>query len=98
MTNSAPHSEGYKTEASGIQKPLQFVQILKDLIRYARTLKLTGTQYDRWLYLWKRGPYGDRWVDIPLPVEIAALLSVDPRTVQRAARRLEDCDLFDFSS
>lgn len=91
MTNSASPSE-----ASGIQKPPQFVQIPKELIRYARTLKLTGTQYDLWLYLWELDPYGDRWVDIPPPVEIAALLSVDPRTVQRAARRLEDCDLFDF--
>ncbi len=91
MTNPVPPSE-----ASGIQKPPQFVQIPKDLIRYARTLKLTGTQYDLWLYLWELDPYGDRWVDIPPPVEIAALLSVDPRTVQRAARRLEDCDLFDF--
>lgn len=92
MTNSVPDSpaSGTRTKVSS------FVQIPKDLIQYARSCKLTGTQYDLWLYLWECDPYGDRWVKIPPPVEIASLLGVDPRTVQRAARRLQDVNLFEF--
>lgn len=92
MTNSVPDlpASGTRTKVSS------FVQIPKDLIRYARSCKLTGTQYDLWLYLWECDPYGDRWVKIPPPVEIASLLNVDPRTVQRAARRLQDVHLFEF--
>jgi hypothetical protein len=73
-----------------------FVQIPIDLISYARTLKLSGTQYDLWLYLWSKDPFGDRFVEIPSPDAIAAELGVNPRTIQRAAQRLQDADLFDF--
>ena len=73
-----------------------FVQIPIDLISYVRSLKLSGTQYDLWLYLWSKDPFGDRFVEIPSPEVIAAELGVNPRTIQRAARRLQDADLFDF--
>lgn len=73
-----------------------FAQIPLWLIDYILTLKLSGTQHDLLLYLWTLDPYGDRWHDIPPPEEIAAVLKVDPRTVQRAAQRLQDCELFEL--
>jgi hypothetical protein len=73
-----------------------FVQVPIDLIQYVRGLKLSGTQYDLWLYLWSKDPFGDRFIDIPSPEIIAAELGVNPRTIQRAAQRLQDADLFDF--
>jgi hypothetical protein len=73
-----------------------FVQIPGELIAYVRSLKLTGTQYDLWLYLYSLDPYGDRFVEIPPPKEIAEVLSVDYRTIERAAQRLVDCNLFEF--
>jgi hypothetical protein len=73
-----------------------FVQIPIDLIKYVRSLKLSGTQYDLWLYLWSKDPWGDRFVEISSPEVIAAELGVNPRTIQRAAQRLQDADLFDF--
>jgi len=75
---------------------ISFVQIPVWLIDYILTLKLTGTQYSLLLYLWTIDPYGDRWHDIPPPEEIAAVLNVDARTVQRAAQRLQDCELFEL--
>jgi len=66
------------------------------MIDYILTLKLSGTQHALLLYLWKLDPYGDRWQEIPPPEEIALLLGVDPRTVQRAAQRLQDCELFEL--
>lgn len=74
-----------------------FVQIPFELINYVRSLKLSGTQYDLWLYLYSRDPYGNRFVEIPSPAEIAVELGVNPRTIQRAAQRLQDADLFDFA-
>jgi hypothetical protein len=41
-------------------------------------------------------PYGDRWIDIPSPEELAALFQVDKRTIQSAAQRIMDANLFDF--
>jgi hypothetical protein len=73
-----------------------FVQIPSELIAYVRSLKLTGTQYDLWLYLYSLDPYGDRFVEIPPPKEIAEVLKVDYRTIERAAQRLVDCNLFEF--
>lgn len=90
MTNSPTDPQ-----PSGVQKPPPFVQIPVWLIDYILTLKLTGTQHDLLLLLWKLDPYGDRWVEVPPPNELAVLLGVDARTIQRAARRLEDCDLFE---
>ncbi|MBD1821113.1 hypothetical protein H6F51_01070 [Cyanobacteria bacterium FACHB-DQ100] len=92
MTDSIayPQASGIKNSSS------TFVQIPIELIRYIRALKLTGTQYALWLYLWEHDPYGDRWVNIPPPAKIAVYLGVDTRTIQRAARRLMDCELFDF--
>ena len=73
-----------------------FVQIPIDLIQYARSLNLSGTQYDLWLYLWSKDPFGDRFVNLSSPEEIAAELGANKRTIQRAAQRLSDVDLFDF--
>ena len=86
-----------KSESQSAESGRQpFVTIPKTLIEYVRSLKLTGTQYDLWLYLYELDPYGDRWIEIPPPDEIATLLRVDPRTIQRAAQRLDDCQLFEF--
>lgn len=92
MTDSTanPKQSGIKKSSS------KSVQIPMTLIQHVLSLKLTGTQYALWLYLWTYDPYGDRWVNIPSPAEIANYLEVDPRTVERAARRLIDCELFDF--
>ena len=73
-----------------------FVQIPLELIRYVRLRKLSGNQYDLWLYLWELDPFGDRWVDIPPPTEVARILNVNERTIRRSAQRLEDLELFDF--
>lgn len=72
------------------------MQIPVAIIHRILEAKLTGTQHDLLLYLWKLDPYGDQWVEAPPPEEIALLLKVDPRTIQRAAQRLEDCELFEF--
>lgn len=79
----------------GEQEP--FVQISSSLLQYVRSRKLTGSQYDLWLYLYELDPYGDRWIDIPSPAELAQVLGYDARTIQRNAIRLQDCDLFDFA-
>lgn len=73
-----------------------FITIPSSLLARVRSLKLSGTQYDLWLYLYSLDPYGSRWVEIPTPAEIAHVLGVDPRTVQRSAQRLADCKLFEF--
>jgi len=73
-----------------------FITIPVSLLAKIRALKLSGTQYDLWLYLYSLDPYGSRWVEIPSPAEIAQVLGVDPRTVQRSAQRLADCKLFEF--
>jgi hypothetical protein len=81
------------------QKPISrepFVVIPASLIAIARNRQLSGTEYSLWLYLYSLDPYGDRWVAIPSPVEISVILGVNPRTVEKAARRLEDCGLFKF--
>jgi len=74
----------------------RFIRIPASTVAHARTRKLSGLQYELWLYLCELDPFGDRWVDIPAPSEIATVLHCDTRTVERAARRLQDCDLFDF--
>jgi hypothetical protein len=89
------------TYTSSIADPLgsishKFVQIPIALLRKIRSFKLTGTQHDLWLLLCEFDPFGDRWIDVPPPSELATLLGVDARTVERAARRLQDLGLFDF--
>ncbi|NJP11414.1 MAG: hypothetical protein HC866_19630 [Leptolyngbyaceae cyanobacterium RU_5_1] len=73
-----------------------FVTIPVSLLQYVRQRKLTGLQYELWLYLYELDPYGKRWIDVPPPEEIAIALHCDHRTVQRAAVKLQDCGLFDF--
>ncbi|MGI0488580.1 hypothetical protein ACN4EK_24485 [Pantanalinema rosaneae CENA516] len=84
------------TNQPTVAKSSGFVQIPVELITYVRSLNLTGTQYDLWLYLFSLDPYGDRFIAVPSPKEIAAILQVDYRTVERAAQRLADCHLFEF--
>jgi DNA-binding MarR family transcriptional regulator len=86
MTNTEPASS----------KAEPFVTIPCSVIEYVRTLKLTGTQYAFWLYLLVLDPYGDRWIEVPSPSELAPVFKVDIRTLQRAAQRLDDADLFEF--
>ncbi|WP_448603614.1 hypothetical protein [Thermoleptolyngbya sp.] len=74
----------------------RFITIPVSLLARARSLKLSGSQYDLWLYLYSLDPYGSRWVEIPSPAEIAQVLEIDPRTVQRNAQRLTDLKLFEF--
>lgn len=92
MPDSSPNSQPPGTHP----QPLPFVQISKELIEYVRSLKLTGTQYDLWLFLFSLDPYGDRFIDVPTPKDIGTLLNVDHRTIERAAQRLADCNLFEF--
>lgn len=73
-----------------------YLRIPRHLVTYARKLKLTPTQYNLWLFLWELDPFGDRWVSVPTPDEIAVELNVHPQTIVRAAQRLEDCKLFAF--
>ncbi|MBW4455822.1 MAG: helix-turn-helix domain-containing protein [Nostoc indistinguendum CM1-VF10] len=73
-----------------------FAQIPLELIRHVRKLKLSGAEYDLWLYLWELDPFGDRWVKIPTPSEIAKHLNVDRRTIQRASNTLQEFGLFEF--
>jgi hypothetical protein len=86
------------TEASPVRNP-QFVapaiQISVELIQTVRSHGLTGTEYALWLYLYELAPSGE-YTNIPAPHEVAALLNVNPRTIERAAQRLEDLNLFSF--
>lgn len=89
------------TYTSSIADPLgslshKFVQIPIALIRKIRSFKLSGTQHALWLLLCELDPFGDRWVNLPSPSEIAEILEVDTRTIERAAHRLSDLGLFDF--
>lgn len=86
-TNSDPSTPGK-------QEP--YVLIPVSVLEYVRSRKLSGSQYDLWLYLFSLDPFGDRWVDIPSPLEISLEIGFDPRTIQRNANKLADCDLFDF--
>jgi hypothetical protein len=92
MTDSSPPSQPSGTQAQS----LPFIQISRELIDYVRSLKLTGTQYDLWLFLFSLDPYGDRWIEIPPPEKLGNAFGVSDRTIQRAAQRLADCHLFDF--
>jgi len=80
--------------SEGTQEP--FVVIPVSLIEYVRERNLSGNQYELWLYLFALDPYGDRFVEMPSPEEIAKTLKCSYRTVERAVQRLKDCDLFDF--
>jgi hypothetical protein len=85
-------------EASTISNPQivqSAVQIPIQLLQSVRSRHLTGTEYALWLYLYEVAPSGD-FTDIPSPSQIATALNVDPRTIERAARRLEDLNLFTF--
>ena len=77
--------------------PASFIQIPIDLIRYVSERKLSGLQYRLWLHLFALDPFGDRYVPIPSPEEIALELGVCARSISRAAQRLIDLDLFDFN-
>ena len=77
--------------------PASFIQIPIALIDYVKLRKLSGIQYTLWLYLYTLDPFGDRYVPIPSPNQIATKLGVSARTIQRAAQRLADLDLFDFN-
>ncbi|MBD2462296.1 hypothetical protein H6G89_14705 [Oscillatoria sp. FACHB-1407] len=90
MTDSSTSPESSTSQIA------EFVQIPTKLLQYVRSLHLTGTQYDLWLYLYELDPYGNRWIEVPPPAEIAQILQVDPRTIQRCAQRLADCELFEF--
>jgi hypothetical protein len=92
MTDSLPSPQPRGTQIT----TASFIQIPSQLLQYVRSLKLTGTQYDLWLYLFQLDPYGDRFVEVPSPKEIANALQVDYRTIERAAQRLADCNLFEF--
>jgi hypothetical protein len=96
MSEENSHPQRQSAEGTDAPEERDFVQIPKWLIREARSHKLSGTQYELWLYLWELDPWGTRWVEIPSPIEIAGVLQVDPRTIQRAAQRLNDCELFEF--
>ena len=97
LKNTPALTRAGKQSITSIMTQTSFVQIPFELINYVRSLKLSGTQYDLWLYLYSRDPYGDRFVEIPSPAEIAVELGVNSRTIQRAAQRLQDADLFDFA-
>ena len=75
---------------------ITFAQIPLELIRYVRSCKLTGTQYNLWLYIYEIDPFGDRWQEIPSPAQIASEFGVNERTIERAAQRLRDLRLIDF--
>lgn len=73
-----------------------FIQIPSNLLAYVRSCRLTGTEYALWLILYELAPTGDRYINIPSPRDLAQELRVDIRTLQRAAKRLEDLGLFTF--
>ena len=77
--------------------PCRFIQIPIELINYVKAKKLSGLQYSLWLFLYSLDPFGDRFVPIPSPEQIAIELNVCARSIQRAAQRLTDLDLFDFN-
>ena len=77
--------------------PCRFIQIPIELINYVKAKKLSGLQYSLWLFLYSLDPFGDRFVPIPSPEQIASELNVCARSIQRAAQRLADLDLFDFN-
>jgi hypothetical protein len=86
------------TEALPVRNPqivAPAIQLSIELIQNVRSHGLTGTEYALWLYLYELAPSGE-YTNIPAPHEVAALLNVNPRTVERAAQRLEDLNLFSF--
>jgi hypothetical protein len=87
-------------EALTISNPqivLSAVQIPTELLRLVRSHRLTSAEYSFWLYLCEIAPSGD-FTDIPPPEDIARELRINPRTVERAARRLSDLNLFTFQT
>jgi DNA-binding transcriptional regulator YhcF (GntR family) len=76
---------------------MNYIRIPAEALHIARDRRLTATQLELWLYLVELDNYGDRLRPLPTPSEIAIVLGVDARTVERAARRLEDLGLFEFS-
>ena len=86
------------TEASTVCNPQNIapaIQITVELLQTVRSHGLTGTEYALWLYLYELAPSGS-FTDIPSPHELAAALNVTSRTIERAARRLQDLNLFTF--
>jgi hypothetical protein len=73
----------------------RFVTIPSAAIDAARKHRLSGNQYELWLYLCQLDPYG-KWIEIPSPAELALIMGCNARTIERSARRLQDCGLFEF--
>ncbi|WP_416671618.1 hypothetical protein [Egbenema bharatensis] len=72
-----------------------FIQIPFEVLHYVRKCNLTATQYSLWLYLYELEPYGQKWIDLDIN-DAAKELNVDPLTIKRAVKRLEDLALFHF--
>lgn len=75
---------------------ITFIQVPLSLIDYIQECQLTSSEYKLWLYLFKLDPFGDRFISLPSPTEIAVQLKLSVRTITRAAQRLQDLALFDF--
>jgi DNA-binding MarR family transcriptional regulator len=75
---------------------MNYVRIPTEALHLVRDRKLTATQLGLWLYLVELDNYGDRLRPLPTPGDIAIVLGVDARTVERAAQRLQDLGLFEF--
>ncbi|MBA2749297.1 MAG: hypothetical protein H0U45_11300 [Tatlockia sp.] len=78
-----------------IAEPEQgFAQIAFADIDTAIDNKLTAAEWRLWMYLTKIDRYGDKWRDLPAPIEIAVRLGMDRRTVEKAMFRLDELGLY----
>jgi hypothetical protein len=57
--------------------------------------KLTSADWCVWSYLQMLDPFGDRFVDIPNPQEIAAIVGLSEKSVKRSIHKLEELGFYD---
>ena len=78
-----------------IPEPKQgFIQIDFADIDTVIDKKLTAAEMKLWLYLSKIDRFGDRFVDLPTPKELAIRLGLSQRTVEKAMFRLDELKLY----
>jgi len=57
--------------------------------------KLTSADWCVWSYLQMLDPFGDRFVDIPSPQEIAEIVGLSEKSVKRSIHKLEELGFYD---
>ncbi|WP_066425123.1 hypothetical protein [Anabaena sp. 4-3] len=76
-------------------EPSGFYQTPNHMAMKAIRAKLTSADWCVWSYLQMIDPFGDRFVDIPNPREIAEIVGLSEKSVKRSIHKLEELGFYD---